>query len=96
MLKYISLFFLCLSCNQQETQEEIEVRCAPALERILSIQDIREAARKDFGITISYYKKGKVSEDVWKEEHIRWREHENMLATSANYLYESARINDCL
>jgi|TARA_Y100000310_G_scaffold303611_1_gene342116 hypothetical protein len=96
MLKYIPLFFICLSCNQQETQAQLEAKCAPALERILNIQDIREAARKDFGITIRYYKAGKVSDTVWKEEQIRWQEYENNLATSANYLYESARVNDCL
>jgi hypothetical protein len=66
------------------------------LERILSIQDIRDAARKDFGITIRYYKAGKVSDAVWKAEQVRWHEHENALATDANNLYESARANDCL
>jgi len=96
MLKYVPLFFLCLSCNQQETQEPLEIRCAPVLERILSIQDIRDAARKDFGITIRYYKAGKVSDAVWRDEQVRWHEHENALATDVNNLYESARANDCL
>ena len=96
MLKYIPLFFICLSCNQQETQEQLEARCTPVLERILSIQDIRDAAQKDFGITIRYYKAGKVSDGVWKDEQTRWHEHEHMLATSANNLYESARISGCL
>ena len=96
MSKYLPFLILLLSCNQQESQEELEARCSPILERILSIQDIRDAAVKDFGITIRYYKAGKVSDGVWKDEQTRWHEHEHMLATSANHLYESARVNGCL
>lgn len=95
-MKYFIFIPLLLSCNQQETQEELESRCAPVLERILDVQSIREASRKSFGITISYYKAGKVSDSVWKAEQLRWHEDEHELATAANHLYESARTSGCL
>jgi hypothetical protein len=95
MFKYIipltiSLFAGCVSNEPEENTE-----CLYIFDRIINIQDIREASRKDFDITVQYKKKGKVSDVVWHREYHRWTDQESVLATSANTLYEQARANSC-
>jgi len=95
-----SVLLLIVGCSPMQSEEDayeaLVRKCTPILEEILVIQDIRGAAQRDFGITIEYYKKGKVSQEVWKEEWKRWHADENSLATSANYLYEDARKHGCI
>jgi len=96
MLKYIPLFIFCVGCSSQETQEEFEARCTPVIEKIINIQNIRNASTRDFGLTVYDYRRNKVSQPVWERERDRWQKQENLLATSVNHLYESARISGCL
>jgi len=90
ILLTISLFAGCVSYEPEENTE-----CLYIFDRIINIQDVREASRKDFDITVQYKKQGKVSDAVWHQEYHRWTEQENKLATSANTLYEQARANSC-
>ena len=96
MFRYIPLLFLCLGCSSQETQEQFEARCTPVLEDILNVQNLRDVSGKDFGLTVQDYRRGKVSQPVWERERDRWHKQEDFLATSANYLYETARKDGCL
>jgi hypothetical protein len=101
MFKYTLPALLCLlvSCYSTEPvlvqNPEENPKCVYIVQRIMNIQNIRDAARKDFDITVQYKKKGKVSEAVWHHEYHRWISQENKLATSANNLYEEARTNAC-
>jgi len=101
MLKYtlsalLCLLAACFSAEREYVQSaEENPKCVYIVQRIVNIQDIRDAARKDFDITVQYKKKGKVSDAVWHNEYHRWISQENKLATSANNLYEEARTNAC-
>ena len=95
MIKYtlpilISFLAGCVSQEEEPSQE-----CLYIVDRIINIQNIREVARKDFDITVRYKKDGKVSDAAWHHEYHRWMSQENKLASSANDLYEKARVNSC-
>ncbi len=95
MLKYIIPLVFIVGCTRAEEVEPKINECAYILTRIVNIQEIREASRKDFHITVEDKRGGKVSNAVWHKERDRWLAQENKLATTANHLYTEARAKAC-
>tara|TARA_Y100000310_G_scaffold342693_1_gene446966 strand:+ start:2120 stop:2413 length:294 start_codon:yes stop_codon:yes gene_type:complete len=95
MIKYTIPFVISLLSGCVSFEEEPNTECVYILDRIINIQEIRDASRKDFDITLQYKRNGKVSDAAWHNEYHRWISQENKLATSANHLYEKARTNSC-
>ena len=98
MKSCLLVLLVLLSCKgfSEETQEELEARCTPVLEDILRIQNHRDVASKDFGITMSEYGSGRLSEEVWQNERSVWLERESLLAGDVNQLYIYSYETKCL
>ena len=92
----VLLVLLSCTSSSEESQEELEARCAPVLEDILRIQHHRDIAREDFHLTLLDYNEGRLSEEIWQNERSVWLERESLLAGEVNRLYIYSYETKCL
>ena len=90
-LLFLAVFLSCKSAEQNKREN-----CEPILQEILTKQQIREVARKDFQLTIDWYVQGDMPEEVWIQERDAWLDKENQLLEEVNELYEQSYKIKCL
>ena len=96
MMRIFAIIFTLLSIGCDESQNDLEKRCTPVLQKILEIQNEREVIRKDFSILTRSYRKDRDNKDLWLKAKNEWLEREGKLALEVNDLYVYSYETGCL
>ena len=96
MMRIFAIIFTLLSIGCGESQNDLEKRCTPVLQKILEIQNEREVIRKDFSILTRSYRKDRDNKDLWLKAKNEWLEREGKLALEVNDLYVYSYETGCL
>jgi len=93
-----SIFFAACSgdVSNDEALAQPHEECAMLIERVANIQRIREAARKDFEITMDDTREGSISKAAWHHEYYRFSSREVQLSKAVEQLSKEMASKDCI